>query len=631
MSKRKQDYLYNSNKRLKNDTDSESELYNENIWDKMEVNNNVLVSGSAIKNYLLNDPLIDWLDLYYNDYKYGNQMNKKKNNNKKAVNNNKMNNSIILQNGITFEEAIISEMKQKYKNKYAHIAYSHADLTDEKAKETLQKMNEGVPIIFQAVLIDRKIGLWGIADILIRNDYLSKIWKNHLDEYEANKKGKLLNNKYHYRVIDIKWTTLNMCVDGRTIRNSERIPAYKGQLAIYNKILGKMQGYYPAKTYILCNAMRNDDSLETNTCFERLGEIEYNGFDDGYIERTQEGINWIRDVRKNGHSWHLIPPSNSNLYPNMSNHTDTQWTEIKNDIANEIKELTQIWMVGVKNRRIGHKNGIYKWDDIRCCANSMGIYGDRTANIVDKIININNNRNRNKNIMIMPKKIVNNALNWQTETPYDIYIDFETVNECFIKEPTCNNKMESNIIFMIGCGYIENNKWMFKQFIMNDINIGSEKQIIDEWRDFINTLIENRKKKYIKDRKKNIVPRFIHWSSAEKTASSIANIRHKLRWQSWLDDAIWIDLCRIFQDEPIVIKGAFNFKLKDIAKAMHSNGMINTTWDTNGVSNGLSAMMDAIEYYKNKNNDKMKSIGKYNEIDCRVMWEIIEYLRNNHI
>ena len=31
-----------------------------------------------------------------------------------------------------------------------------------------------------------------------------------------------------------------------------------------------------------------------------------------------------------------------------------------------------------------------------------------------------------------------------------------------------------------------------------------------------------------------------------------------------------------------------------------------------------------------KDNDIMKEIIKYNEVDCKVLWDILRYLRENH-
>ena len=97
-----------------------------------------------------------------------------------------------------------------------------------------------------------------------------------------------------------------------------------------------------------------------------------------------------------------------------------------------------------------------------------------------------------------------------------------------------------------------------------------------------------------------------------------------------------MDLSKLFREEPIVVKGSLKYKLKSISKAMYESKLITTSWDTsNECSSGLTAMLIASKLYKNNmnitnDNKIMKDIVKYNEIDCKVLWDILRYLRENH-
>ena len=73
---------------------------------------------------------------------------------------------------------------------------------------------------------------------------------------EEKIKAPNLKENYHYVVVDIKWSTLHFSAKNNTLLKKGRIPAYKGQLAIYNCILGKIQGYFPTKAYILGKGWR---------------------------------------------------------------------------------------------------------------------------------------------------------------------------------------------------------------------------------------------------------------------------------------------------------------------------------------------------------------------------------------
>ena len=92
----------------------------------------------------------------------------------------------------------------------------------------------------------------------------------------------------------------------------------------------------------------------------------------------------------------------------------------------------------------------------------------------------------------------------------------------------------------------------------------------------------------------------------------------------------WTDILTLFHSEPIIIKGALDFSLKTVGKAMYKLKLIKTIWPTRytNISDGLNAMYEAYKIY-NINDDilkHMKPIIKYNEVDCKIMWDILNAL-----
>ena len=77
------------------------------------------------------------------------------------------------------------------------------------------------------------------------------------------------------------------------------------------------------------------------------------------------------------------------------------------------------------------------------------------------------------------------------------------------------------------------------------------------------------------------------------------------------------------------------FSIMKAAKALKNNNLIKSTWDENSAcSNGLNAMILADNLYNSSTTDiindpVMKEIIYYNEIDCKVLWEI-HMLMNKH-
>ena len=85
------------------------------------------------------------------------------------------------------------------------------------------------------------------------------------------------------------------------------------------------------------------------------------------------------------------------------------------------------------------------------------------------------------------------------------------------------------------------------------------------------------------------------------------------------------------------MRGALNFGLKAFARAMHSHGLIETSWGNTKVD-GLGAMTGAwrcdnearVRSTRLMDIGLMQEIAAYNEVDCRVMMEVLRELRANH-
>jgi predicted RecB family nuclease len=184
---------------------------------------------------------------------------------------------------------------------------------------------------------------------------------------------------------------------------------------------------------------------------------------------------------------------------------------------------------------------------------------------------------------------------------------------------------------MIGVTYKLNGELKYRCFKAKKYSNKQEKKILYKFKTFIDEI----KSEVDPD---NCYPiRFFHWSHCEQTLLSTALMKHQSLSNLFSTNISWIDLCDIFMKEPIVINGAVNFKLKDVAKAMRSHGMITTEWPQSSIMDGLNAMIMAGKYYVKKRNQQLtendklifKDIIKYNEIDCKVLAEIVDYFRKN--
>ena len=127
----------------------------------------------------------------------------------------------------------------------------------------------------------------------------------------------------------------------------------------------------------------------------------------------------------------------------------------------------------------------------------------------------------------------------------------------------------------------------------------------------------------IKKRQRNKKIKVYHWSHAEVSSYNKAIKRHGVR-----NKIFWVDLLKVFKNEPITIKGCKNFSLKSVARTLKEHGYIKTMWD-NTYADGMAVLV-SIGQNNNINNASMiYDIIKYNEIDCKVLSEILEYLRTH--
>lgn len=588
---------------------------------------NEYVSASGVKNYLLQDPMLDWFEEHRKYKKHSSDQSH--NTEKFHTNENTKKKNLLFEGGIAFENKINHYLKHQYGSNVIEInTKGRLGCTRENYDRTIQAMMNGFPIILQGVVFNDFNKTHGTFDLIVRSDYINKLIKRPVLEKDLETlKAPKLSGNYHYVVIDIKWTTMTLCANGYTIRNEGRFPSYKGQLAIYNCAIGNMQGYIPPKAYIMAKAWKIDkkhDQKEGYDFLDLLGEIDYTDFDYKYIDNTIGALGWIRTVRRHGDEWNLYNPVVPEMYPNCSNKLDSPWTKEKMEIADKIGELTNVWNVTLKHRQTAHKNGIKSWKDPNCTSALMGITTEGRAKVIDKILEVN----RSTTDVIKPMCIKNDVSNWQTVGPTDFYIDFETTNCCF-QNPEINihnSKTQSDMVFMIGVGHVENEEFVYKVFCANNLSFDEEERIFDDFSKYLVSKIKEL------DPNLEYVPRLFHWGFAEQANVNHVNVRHFNKYLKLFNFCQWVDMYTVFISEPIVVKGSLDFKLKHIGKAMYNHGFVTTQWNDKGPSDGLSAMLSAIECYEkeNINTQEYQLIIDYNKIDCKILWEILTYLRNNH-
>lgn len=135
----------------------------------------------------------------------------------------------------------------------------------------------------------------------------------------------------------------------------------------------------------------------------------------------------------------------------------------------------------------------------------------------------------------------------------------------------------------------------------------------------------------------------LHWSSAEPSflkrllmqsqingmLKTLCPATHILlttqATQSGSGGICWCDIYTLFRQEPITIAGCFDFKLKNVVKALVSLNKLSDEhmWAVEGPQDGFTAMQNAEYGYASGDTSVFHDIIKYNEADVLVIYGIL--------
>ena len=637
------------------------------------------VAATAVRNHTINDPFLDWCSWFDKQRKAGvlspaivaslSWLSKD------SIKDSRLDHlEYIFEKGTDFEELVIDEFVKK-KIAFTKVASNRGDAREEaRAKETYELMDQGTKVIYQGVLWNPNKKTYGIPDLLVRSDQIEDMMNtlyggkrvftgDSQRQYQAPASVQALSGvnvaapdlemrngkQYHYRVIDIKFSTLHLKGDLHmmTADHKKIFP----QLAVYDDCLQLWQGMRPPEAYALgrcwvskfsrtVSGKKTKYKHRIDHAFHRLGAVNTAA---NASADADEGAAWIRDLRTKSvdRTGKLIPAYNplvakrrSEACPNMSNDLDQPWHGAKKHVSEQMKEITQIWNVGPVSRDMAIASGATGYDDSAL----SGLVGDplnplslahsvkRHGPLMAKMISINQK----------PKEKSNPAPGAALKGPLpkgevEFYVDFETVvntNDDFLNFP---HKGGQDLIFMIGCFHIDGSgAKIFKEFTTKKLTLPEEDRIITEWLDHMDSVRNGRSHKVF------------HWTDAEKVWVENAEDRQAKTYPS----IPWDDLCLAVIDLEFVVRGAWGYGLKPVAKALAdrfnppgdpkpAGKVIITIWPRTHIAGGLAAMMAGWRCAEDDPSDMRKSpywndLVAYNKVDCTVMFDILDHLRKNH-
>ncbi|MEZ0324308.1 MAG: hypothetical protein ACAH95_00235 [Fimbriimonas sp.] len=569
-----------------------------------------LILPYHLSNYFHKEPLLDWLKLYGPDHGFQKDEPKDPETDMGLF---------LKEKSGSFRLAVLRCLREKGFDCVDLSQWSDATTRQEASARTIEYLQAGAEVIYRGTLIDEEAGVFATPDFLIRSDVLCRVTDD----------PQLADGPLHHRIVNARFSGLRFNADGETLGSSSL--KHKAKLLLENRALAKAQGTFPSHAYLLGRTwsyVSKGVDFRGKGCLERLAAVDMN--DPSLATELDRALAWLKRVRAEGAQWQIYPqPSIPELWPNSANTYDGPWHTAKSEIAQTLKDPNLLWNVGADKRDRAVANGILTFSDPRATAADFGIAGPNQAPILDAFLATIRSQEARK---VFPHRVNADRDKWGTCAGVEFYVDFETVSNLdddFSAMPAVGGQA---LIFMIGCGHMEDGKWTFRCFTTDLLNEVCEAQIIDEWL----AHMEEVRLRLAPGCEK---PLCFHWSPAEKSNfltqynSACARQPHK----NW-PEPNWYDFLKhVIKKEPVMVKDALSFGLKPLAKAMFKHGLIHKEW-TDGPGDGLAAMVGAwrcnakarLQGCSMRELPLMKSIEDYNEVDCQVMQQIVHYLREHH-
>jgi hypothetical protein len=457
-------------------------------------------------------------------------------------------------------------------------------------EQTLAAINEGVAIIAHAVLWDEQARMTAVPDLLVRSDVLEQLLGG--PHPTLPQRGRDMT---HYVVVDIRFATLDLLKDGTA---SRKHLAYMAQNHAYNEALGEAQGYTPDASYLLGRDL-----------FRAPARV--NHLDPELRHLVAEGAAWIRRLKKEGASWHPVPfPTVPELRPNLKASSDLEWHAAKREIALAQHDLTLLPFVGPELRATAAASGITRWDDPALSARAIGLGDSAEGRRLDAVLLANRSTSDQ---VIFPAQLTSNIGNWHQPAPVEIFVNVQAVidqDDDFSRLPARGG---TPMVFMITWGLLDSNgQWQTGQLVARELSGSAEVELTGAW------LMELQRLADI-NRVELREIRLLHWGSHE----------------AFLPDLNWFPILRnVIHPEPVTLRGAFDFGLREMAEAAHTLGLIQSALPDQprdplaAMTGAWSAAREAASLQVPlEQTTPIQLIAKFSHEACRSMMEILTLLR----
>jgi hypothetical protein len=480
------------------------------------------------------------------------------------------NDNIRIQSNLHYNYRIVA-----LKRKCVNMNYYFDDLTDYKNREsvdlTMQMIKEKVQVIFNGCLRCDKMRLFTHFDVLIHSNIICDFLDIDLSSQSQQFAG-------YYQLL--------------IVYNNNR-DQKKNNVILYGK-QKILDSYFSDSSPLSFDAKFTQPRAFILSNTNIIYSIDLN--QQQLFYKMNEAYKWIWDLRENGRSWDLFNPTRHELLPNMKHGSTYGYKRIIQSIISKNDELTSYNDITLEKRNDYFIRQL-SVNEALCESNKP---------FLKSIVDLRGTKKVACDLskLVVPKKRI-------------FYVDFEYINSFHFKRDFSN--ADTNHLYLIGVLYEKDGSWLYKAFVpiaIDYMNPSSsyEVQNIRDWVDFMESF--------------GMPYCVMNWSVAEQSMLSSLSKQYNFELETTIE---WIDLLKLFKTTiHFVCDGMKTYSLKDVAKSMYKLGLINTSWNDN-VMNGLEANILLIPNfikgdYVLEMCDSLSDIIDYNEIDCRVMMELFEFV-----
>ena len=258
-------------------------------------------SVSQIKNFLLEEPLLDYLNLYGDKSKQT----------KPAFEECDFS-TFIMDMGNKWEEYVVNLIVEKCK--LNNISYTFIERKTG-YHQTKNALSNKIDVIFQAQVKDWNNNITGYPDIILKKSAFLKLFKSSFNELQNVPDTE-------YIVIDIKFSSVKSDENSYVIQNSNYIKFIKGQISMYSRMLKSVS---PIGFIISKDISTIEHPIAVNVKDKDLNK------------ECDSAIEWLKLLHQKGKDLDI-----SNLKPNLNNTMDGYWREYKKELASKYDDWIEI-------------------------------------------------------------------------------------------------------------------------------------------------------------------------------------------------------------------------------------------------------------------------------------------------